>query len=369
MLRNKLHQIHQLVTRWLSTRPGLAEAAPAAPPDADLFVSRTLVAAQAAALGVFGVAFAFLIQVYDPSDRAAICDASVEGSCGPGRECRAGVCVAQSEVDKPFCAIGGACDEQCECTGACEQGVCVEAPVRSAACDDPDTRLLIAELVKKHEQCTQKVGSFVGCSAPDIREFLLDNPRFKKIEQTFPDVTLLTFPPGKPAPRLPYSETRGQRGGWPDKKTREFYASRLRAAVPAFQQAQHILIFGRASATDNEVEDFTFAQSRVSLAHQLIVEESGKDTASRTRIGAKILEFSLGGRSELKFAEVAAKQDLRIVPYRSQELRDLLRAVDRQRSGKLVESERAALEERINRSVTIVAITCQGAAPASHGAP
>lgn len=353
----------------LAARKPEARPAGAPPHEKDLFVSRALLTTHAVGLGIFGVAFSFALHLLNPPAPPDDCDVSAEGSCPPGMECNAGVCI-KAEDARPFCEFGKSC-EGCNCTGSCDSGVCIEPRVGLTACDDPGTQRLIQDLVAKHGQCKEKVGaSFTGCQAPDVREFLINHPEFKRIEQTFPDVTLLTFPSGKPANVLPASETRGQRGGWPDAKTRAFYVSRLREAIPAFKQAQYILIFGRASSSGNMHADFSFAQARVAWARSLILEEAaGKDLDARSKINAKILEFSLGAESGLRSPEFAKMSKLRVATHRSEELRSLLAAADRERNGTLSAGEREEIEERINRSVTIVVINCAPPGAADNGAP
>lgn len=373
MLRSRIERIHEVVRRMMPTwsKRTKADESSAGPPDSDLFISRTLVTTHAVGIGILGVGLSFAVTLLRPVADTQ-CDATLEGSCGPGMECNAGVCVS-AELGQALCEFGKSC-EGCVCTGSCASGACVEEVDVEDVCDDPRTMQLIEDLVKKHGECKDKVGAtFTGCQAQDVGEFLIEHPQFKSIEETFPDVTLLTFPSGKPASVLPASETRG-RGAWPDTKTRDFYASRLRSAIERFKSADHILIFGRASPSTNEVADFTFAQARVAWARSLLVQESATTVVERTKFNAKILEFSLGGRSALKFSEFAKRErsGLRYVPHRAAELRQVLAAAENERQGKLLASQRADYEERINRSVTIIAISCRGAetaAPAPHGAP
>lgn len=363
-MRNRIRRLLDIILQWFArgSHPRPESAYVPAPPDNDLFISRVFLTLYAFIVGILAVILSATMSLIGRCNvEGTSCDPSFEGECGPGMECNAGMCVRSEK--KPLCEVGEACGA-CECLGpsSCEAGVCTAPPAQHPVCEARETQQLIRDLVKMHAGCKASVGSsMTGCAAQDVRKFLIEHPLFQTIERTFPDATVITFPSGEPAARAPSGEGRGGRSRWPDAKTRDFYAARLRDAIPALEAANYILIFGRASPTASEVHDFSFAQSRVAWARDFIVQAAGKTVDERQRMAGKILDFSLGGASMLTFDDFAGRANLRFSTHRSAEQRRLAGAVARHKKSPLKPAERQELEELINRSVTIVAIPCTAA--------
>lgn len=243
------------------------------------------------------------------------------------------------------CAVGLQCgaDKRCHPEG--------EASV-APTCADPAVRAAIDKLTSacraRKRSVQEQAEGDAGCSADEWRQLLAENADVGDILAAAPDRFAVYFPANEPR--------RGQ--SWPG-AGQAAVVRQLAAHGDALRDASAIFIIGRATPDGRPEDDNQLAVRRLNAVERLLdpVLHAGKKPSERA--GGPMVA-SWGARSERSIPLdtfirdfAGARAPIARTAAESEQL-----AADMARAGELSQSQRDALERRLNRVALIVPIRC-----------
>lgn len=314
-------------------------------------------------VGLVGLSLYIAFEVlFPPADKPPppVCREELANSCDEGEYCRDGVCIP---LPSKTCKDGDPCGaDACLCLAPSSCGadnVC-HAPTLPAAppvCTE-EMKKFVQDIVDHQANCVATAkGSLSSCPTSNVMSFLLAHDTFDALLKDFPNSLVFMFPDSQPAVTTQEGERNSAQ--WPNLdggKTRRLYEDKITANESVFRGARYIVIVGRASRGSTQA-NFSYAQSRVKFARDMLLETLTKTNEEKTEMSRKFLEFALGSERLLRLEFYSANYRKPTAWWSDNaplELSNTLRKLENNQS--VSEKDRASAEAVINRSVAIVAI-------------
>jgi hypothetical protein len=215
-----------------------------------------------------GLSLFLAVKFLLPPPQPPVCREDLANSCDEGTYCRDGACIPVP--DEP-CEEGDPCSDACSCQAPSSCGadqICRAPAVTPSPVCTESMMTFVQELVQHQKNCEAVAGAPLSSCAPqNVANFLLAHDQFDVLLKDFGSSLVLMFPNGRP------TLVDGERADdtWKDPSTQSRYLDLVKAQEDALRNAKHIIIVGRATRSNVEM-DYAYAQARVRFARETLLD-------------------------------------------------------------------------------------------------